>query len=73
MRTTISIPQELFAAVQRLTPQQPFSQFARNAIREKVAHLQREKLAAEMEKGYRAEAEDSSLEREWKAVETDGL
>ena len=59
--------------MQRLTPQQPFSEFARNAIREKVAHLHRVKLAAEMEEGYRAEAEDSSLEREWKAVETDGL
>jgi predicted RNase H-like HicB family nuclease len=33
----------------------------------------REALAREMADGYRAEAEDSSLDPEWSEVETEGL
>jgi hypothetical protein len=51
----------------------PFSEFASEAIRDRVHRLKRERLAEEMAEGYRAEAADSSLDREWSEVETDGL
>jgi len=73
MRTTISIPDELFAAAKALTGARPFSDFASEAIQERVARLNRERLAREMEAGYRAEAESTSLDPEWAAIETEGM
>lgn len=43
------------------------------AIRERVSRLETERLAREMEKGYRAEAEEPSLDPEWAAIEVEGL
>lgn len=48
----------------------PFSELASEAIQERIQQLKRERLAEEMAAGYRSEAEDSSLDREWSAVET---
>lgn len=73
MRTTISIPDELFAAAKSLSGERPFSDFASEAIQERVAQLHRDRLAREMEAGYRAEAESNSLDSEWAAIETEGM
>ena len=73
MRTTITIPDELAQEAQALSGNRALSEFTREALRERVARLKREKLAREMEEGYRAEAEDLSLDPEWQAVEVEGL
>jgi len=41
--------------------------------RKRVERLQKEKLARELEEGYRAEAKELSLDPEWQDVEVDGL
>lgn len=73
MRTTISLPDELYAEAKALAGARPFSEFASEALEARVAQLQRQHLAREMEEGYRSEAEASSLEPEWAAVEADAL
>jgi len=73
MRTTISIPDDLYAEAKALTGTRPFSDFAGEAIQARIVHLKRERLALEMEAGYRAEAESLSLAADWADVETEGL
>jgi len=73
MRTTISIPDELFSEAKELTGSRPFSDFASEAIHARVLQLKRERLAGEMEEGYRLEAGAPSLDAEWSEVEVDGL
>ena len=73
MRTTISIPDDLYAQAKELTGARAFSDFASEAIQARVLELQRERLALAMEEGYRAEAEGPALKPEWSWVEVDGL
>ena len=64
MRTTITIPDELAQEAQALAGGRALSEFTREALRERVARLKREKLAREMEEGYRAMAQDENREEE---------
>jgi predicted CopG family antitoxin len=73
MRTTISIPDDLFSEAKRLAGEISFSDFAAQAIRLRVLEIEREQLARAMEEGYRAEAESLSLDEAWAVVEADGL
>jgi len=73
MRTTISIPDEVYSEAKEVLGSRPFSEFASDAIRTRVQQLKREHLAQMMVEGYQAEAEDSSLDVEWASVETEGL
>lgn len=73
MRTTISLPDELFSEAKALSGSQSFSDFAAGAVQARVQQLKRESLAEEMAAGYRAEAESPSLDAEWAAVEVDGF
>ena len=73
MRTTISIPDEVYSEAKEMMGSRPFSEFASEAIQSRLQQLKREHLAQEMAEGYRSEAEDSSLDREWVEVETEGL
>lgn len=73
MRTTISVPEDLFLAAKPFVGQGSFSQFVREAIQNHVEQLERERLAREMEEGYRAEAESPSLDPVWHTVGGDGL
>jgi predicted CopG family antitoxin len=73
MRTTISIPDDVYSEAKALAGARPFSEFASKAIEARVAQLKRRSLAVEMEAGYRAEKEASSLDEAWSAVETEGL
>ena len=73
MRTTISIPDILYAEAKALAGARPFSDFASEAIEARILALKRERLAREMEAGYRAEAASLSLDAEWKEVEAEGL
>jgi Arc/MetJ family transcription regulator len=68
MRTTIVIPDELYAEAKELAASRPVSEFVREAIRQHVIHLRRQHLAQEMAQGYRAEAESPSLGSEWDQV-----
>jgi predicted CopG family antitoxin len=73
MRTTISIPDEVYSEARQIMGSRPFSEFASEAIHARVQQLKREFLAREMAEGYRAEAESPSLDPEWFEVETEGL
>ena len=73
MRTTISIPDDLFAEAKRLAGENSFSDFAADAIRFRVLQIETERIARAMEEGYRAEAESLSLDEDWATVEADGL
>lgn len=72
MRTTISLPDDLFAEAKRLAGGS-FSDFAAEAIRFRVLEITREQLGRAMEEGYQEEAESLSLDPEWATVEADGL
>ena len=73
MRTTISIPDEIYSEARRVMGSRPFSEFASEAIQSLVHQRKREQLAREMAAGYQAEAVAPSLDPEWPAVETEGL
>lgn len=73
MRTTISIPDEVYSQAKEMMGSRPFSEFASEAIQARIQQLRRERLAQEMAEGYRTEAESSSLDPEWSQVETEGL
>lgn len=73
MRTTITIPDDLAREARELADDRPLSEFTRDAVRERVERLQKERLARELEEGYRAEAQQLSLDPEWKDVEVEGL
>lgn len=73
MRTTISIPEEVYAEAKKVLGSRPFSELATEAIRARVEQLKKERLARELAEGYGAEAESSSLDSEWVGVETEGL
>jgi predicted CopG family antitoxin len=73
MRTTISIPDEVYSEARQIMGSRPFSEFASEAIHVRVQQLKRERLAREMADGYEAEARHSSLDPEWAGVETEGL
>jgi predicted CopG family antitoxin len=73
MRTTISITDSLYAEARDFVGERSFSDFASEAIHERVLLLKREKLAKEMEDGYRSEAIAPSLDPEWSSFEVEGL
>jgi hypothetical protein len=73
MRTTISLPDELFAEAKALAEGRTFSDFASEAIGIQVAQLKRDRLALQMENGYHSEAESPSLASEWSVLEAEGL
>jgi len=73
MRTTISLPDEVYTTAKELAGSRPFSDFASEAIRARILDVQRERLARDMEEGYRAEAKVSSLDAEWAQVEVEEL
>ena len=71
MRTTISIPDDIYAAAKEVLGARSFSELATEAIRNQVDQLKRERLAREMAEGYQAEAQTPSLDAEWAEVETE--
>lgn len=73
MRTTITLPDDLVKRARELGGGRPLSELAREALQERVERLQRERLAETMDEGYRAEAEDPSLDPEWSTIETEGV
>jgi predicted CopG family antitoxin len=73
MRTTISIPDEIYSEARQVMGPRPFSEFASEAIQTRIHQLKREQLAREMDAGYQAEAVNPSLDPEWSTVETEGL
>ena len=62
---TISIPDEIYSEAKEIMGSRPFSDSASEAIRTHILELKRVGLAHEMEEGYRAEAENSSLDADW--------
>src|SRR3954468_2176060 len=73
MRTTISLPDEIYSEAKDLAGERSFSEFASDAIQERILWLKRERLAREMEEGYRSEAASPSLDPEWAGFEVEEL
>lgn len=73
MRTTVTIPDDLARDARELTEGRSLSEFTRRALRERVERLKAERLARQLEEGYRDEAETSSLDPEWSDLEAEGL
>ncbi len=73
MRTTVVIPDDVIHAIRELAGDVPLSRFVRESVIERVGRLEREMLVRVMEAGYRAEAEEPSLDAGWSAIETEGL
>ena len=73
MRTTVTLPDDLAREVGELAEGRSLSELIREALRDRVERLKRDRLAYELEEGYRAEAEEPSLDPAWSAVETEGL
>lgn len=73
MRTTISIPDSLYSEAREFAGERSFSDFASEAIQERVLLLKRKKLAQEMADGYCSEAVAPSLDPEWSSSEVEGL
>jgi metal-responsive CopG/Arc/MetJ family transcriptional regulator len=73
VRTTVSLPADLFQSAKPYVGERSFSHFVREAVRHYVMQLERDRLAREMEEGYRIEAESPSLDPVWLTVDGDGL
>ena len=73
MRITISLPDDLYAEAKELAGTRPVREIATEAFRLWVAALRRERLADELEAGYRAEADSPSLAAEWAVVEAGAI
>jgi predicted CopG family antitoxin len=73
MRTTISVPDDIYSEAKDLAGERSFSEFASDAIQERILCLKRDRLGREMEEGYRSEAASPSLEPEWASFEVEGL
>jgi predicted CopG family antitoxin len=73
MRTTITLSDDLFREAKALSGDRSLSDFVRRAVREHVERLKANRLAADLAEGYDAEADRSSLDAEWAAVEVEGL
>jgi hypothetical protein len=71
-RTTVVIPDDILDEVRRVAGESSVSGFVRDAVVYRLDAVKRELLVREMEAGYRAEAEEPSLDPEWQGVETEG-
>ena len=71
MRTTITLPDDLANEARQFLDGRAFSDFARESIALRVAELKRARLAREMREGYRAEAEEPSIDPAWSAIEVE--
>lgn len=73
MRATVTIPDDLAREAKELASGTSLSELIRRALRERVERLKAERLAQELEEGYRGEAEEPSIDLDWSAFETEGL
>ena len=73
MRATVTLPDDLAREAKELASGSSLSELIRRALRERVERLKAERLAGELEEGYRAEAEEPSLDPGWSAIESEGL
>ena len=72
MRTTISIPDDVAEKLRAHVGEGSLSGFIREAVEYRLSALRREAMVREMEAGYRAEAEEPSLDPEWTEIEVEG-
>lgn len=72
MRTTISIPDDIANRLRNHIGDESLSGFIREAVEYRLDALSREAMVRELEAGYRAEAEQPSLDPEWNDIEVEG-
>lgn len=72
MRTTISIPDDIAEKLRVHIGEGSLSGFIREAVEYRLNALGREAMVREMDAGYRAEAEEPSLDPEWTDIEVEG-
>ena len=72
MRTTVSLPDDLFQDLQPYTAGGGFDQLVCEALQSHLERLEDESLVQAMAEGYREEARASSLDVGWSEIETEG-
>ncbi len=73
MQATVVLPDRLAEEAKALVGMTGLSQLIVEAVQQYVRQLQRQELGRLMAEGYRAEAENTSLDADWSVVELDGL
>ena len=71
MRTTISIPDDIAEKLRAHVGDGSLSGFIREAVEYRLHALGCEAMVREMDAGYRAEAEEPSLDPEWTDIEVE--
>ncbi len=73
MRTTIQVDEALAERLRRLIPARRFNRFVNEALTEKVAALERQRLEQELREGYLAtRADRAELNADWGIVDVEG-
>ena len=72
-RTTVNLDEDVLARVRDHVPERGLSRFINEALAEKVALLERERLEAELREGYLATRKDrAALNEDWQVVDGEG-
>ncbi len=70
VRTTVHLQEELAAKVRELVPSRGVNRFINEAVAEKVAAIERQRIEALMIEGYIANRErDLEIAEDWEAVD----
>jgi predicted transcriptional regulator len=73
MRTTIDLDEKLNTRLRELAPGRGLNRFINEAVSEKVAAMEKERIKQAMREGYLATAaEQDELARDWEVVDLEG-
>ncbi|MBI3979235.1 MAG: hypothetical protein HY331_13715 [Chloroflexi bacterium] len=73
VRTTIQLDEELLARLRRLLPPRSLNRFINEAVAEKVAELERQRIEQAMKEGYLATQDERvEVDRDWQVVDVEG-
>ena len=73
IRMNITLPRELVAALDNLTGPRKRSLFISEAVRQKIKHIEKEKLDALLAEGYQASKQESiELTKEFEGIDIKG-
>jgi metal-responsive CopG/Arc/MetJ family transcriptional regulator len=73
VRTTVYLDEDLLARLRRVVPPRGLNRFVNDALAERVADLERRRIAEDMKVGYLTTREErDELADDWRAVDTEG-
>ncbi len=72
-KTTVTLDEKLLNRLREVVPQRGISRFINEAVAEKLAALERQRIEDEMKEGYIATREDrDALAADWAAADLEG-